>query len=207
MLLGSRVKELCKEQGISVALIERAAGIPEKSISKWDVNIPSFDKVERVINTFNSLYGITYDEFMGKESSHKADTKAALAQLKRDNEVFNDYISKKLDEIASDDFDSNEYEILIFNMGKDTYEWIKNSAEYVGESFNLFIMRSAYERAALECDPSPEMAAKKLEEKRAERKASLDNMEREVVNGKTVYISGKTPGAAQTASAVIEIEE
>ena len=62
MQLGSRVKELCRERNISVAKIERMAGIPEKSISKWDTNIPSFDKVERVVNAF----GISFDEFMGE---------------------------------------------------------------------------------------------------------------------------------------------
>ncbi len=66
MKLGSRVKELCRERGISVAKIERLAGIPEKSISKWDTNIPSFDKVERVVDAF----GISFDEFMENGMVH-----------------------------------------------------------------------------------------------------------------------------------------
>lgn len=64
MQLGTRVKELCRKRGISVAKIERAAGIPEKSISKWDTNIPSFDKVERVVNALE----ISFDEFMGNDN-------------------------------------------------------------------------------------------------------------------------------------------
>lgn len=66
MQLGSRVKELCRERNISVAKIERMAGIPEKSISKWDTNIPSFDKVERVVNAL----GISFDEFTENGTAH-----------------------------------------------------------------------------------------------------------------------------------------
>jgi len=60
MLIGTRVKQLCKERGMSVAQLEKMADIQPKSISKWDKNIPSFDKVWRVIDAF----GISFDEFL-----------------------------------------------------------------------------------------------------------------------------------------------
>lgn len=55
----TRIKQLCKKYGKSVAEIERLAGIPPKSISGWDKSNPSSDKVDRVIKAF----GITRDEY------------------------------------------------------------------------------------------------------------------------------------------------
>ena len=43
-----KIKELCKEQGITLAELERRVGIASKSIFRWDERIPAVDKVIRV---------------------------------------------------------------------------------------------------------------------------------------------------------------
>lgn len=63
MKLGTRVKELAKERGMSVAKVERLAGIKPKSISGWDVHEPSADKVNRVMEVLE----ISHDDFYQKD--------------------------------------------------------------------------------------------------------------------------------------------
>ena len=95
MLVGTRVKELCQERGISVAQIEREAGIPEKSISKWDKNSPSFDKVLKVIDAF----GISTEEFFQVGSDKLRTVENALAQIKKASpETYDEIRSSWLDE-------------------------------------------------------------------------------------------------------------
>ena len=78
----TRIKQLCKKYGKSVAEIERLAGIPAKSISGWDKSNPSSDKVDRVIKAL----GITRDEYFdGEDNPNKPIrlnvTKGAFANL------------------------------------------------------------------------------------------------------------------------------
>lgn len=51
---------LCKERNISLAELERQAGINQKSIYRWDENTPSVDKVKKVADFF----GITMEELL-----------------------------------------------------------------------------------------------------------------------------------------------
>lgn len=57
----SKVKELCKEKGISVRKLESDLEFSFGSICKWDINLPSFDRVEKVANYFS----ISLDYFKG----------------------------------------------------------------------------------------------------------------------------------------------
>lgn len=47
-----KVKELCKEKGISVGFLERELGFSNGSISKWNVSIPRLDSAIKVANYF-----------------------------------------------------------------------------------------------------------------------------------------------------------
>lgn len=107
MLIGSRVKEICAEQGISVAKIERMAGIPEKSISKWDKNVPSFDKVQRVLNALE----ISYEEFADIGSPETQKIMTALVKIKsasptvyksiQDKWLYGQVIEERISDIVS----------------------------------------------------------------------------------------------------------
>lgn len=44
----TNIMNLCKERGISMAELERQCGLAQRTIYKWDKNIPSVDKVKRV---------------------------------------------------------------------------------------------------------------------------------------------------------------
>lgn len=91
MLIGSRIKELCAERDISVAKIERMAGVPEKSISKWDKNVPSFDKVQRVLEALE----ISYEEFANIGSPETQKIQTALVKIRAASPAVYDSIMKK----------------------------------------------------------------------------------------------------------------
>ena len=48
MSLVNRIKMLCAKQHISLHRLEMTIGFSKSSISKWDVNAPSVEKVLRV---------------------------------------------------------------------------------------------------------------------------------------------------------------
>ena len=58
-----KIRTLAKEKGVTLAEVERSCGLGERSLSKWDKNIPSVDKVKRVADYF----GITLDELVNTE--------------------------------------------------------------------------------------------------------------------------------------------
>lgn len=57
-----RIKELCKEKGITVAQLEENLGW-SRSIYKWDTNTPSVTKVKAVADYF----GVTVDYLLSDE--------------------------------------------------------------------------------------------------------------------------------------------
>lgn len=61
----SKVKELCKKHNISVSELENKLGFSRGSICKWDVNIPSINKVKAVADYF----GASIDELLNGSKS------------------------------------------------------------------------------------------------------------------------------------------
>lgn len=59
----SKIKQICSEKQLTVAELERAAGIPKNSIYKWDRNAPS---VKTVLKAARVL-GVTVEELAGEE--------------------------------------------------------------------------------------------------------------------------------------------
>ncbi len=57
------IKMLCKRHGITVAELERKAGLSHSTIARWDRNAPSIDKVVAVADYF----GLSVDELIGRE--------------------------------------------------------------------------------------------------------------------------------------------
>lgn len=54
------IRSLCKEQGITVAHLERTLGFGNGTISRWDENRPSVDKAKAVSDYLN----VTIDELL-----------------------------------------------------------------------------------------------------------------------------------------------
>ena len=48
------IKRLCKEQGITVAELERKAQLTESTICKWGTNMPAADKLARVARVLHT---------------------------------------------------------------------------------------------------------------------------------------------------------
>ena len=57
------IVDRCKEQGISIAELERQANLAERTIYKWDVSVPSVKKVLAVAK----VLGCTVDDLMAEE--------------------------------------------------------------------------------------------------------------------------------------------
>jgi len=47
-LIYDKIKEICKAQGISVAQVERGAGLGNGAISKWNNVSPTIDNLQAV---------------------------------------------------------------------------------------------------------------------------------------------------------------
>ena len=55
-----QIKTLAKERKLTVAEVERMAGLTPRTVYKWDENIPSVDKVKRVADALS----VTVDELL-----------------------------------------------------------------------------------------------------------------------------------------------
>ncbi len=67
MKLLLKIKELCKNQGISIAELERKAGIGNGIIARWNKSTPSSDNLKKVADCL----GVTLDYLMGNEPESK----------------------------------------------------------------------------------------------------------------------------------------
>ena len=54
------VKRLCKQKQTSIWALEKALGIGNGTISKWETSSPSVDKLKRVADYF----GVTVDDLL-----------------------------------------------------------------------------------------------------------------------------------------------
>ena len=58
-----KIMSKCKERGITLAELERKAGLTNRTIYRWDENKPSIDKVLSVANALE----VTVDELLKEE--------------------------------------------------------------------------------------------------------------------------------------------
>ncbi len=61
-----RIKNLCNRKEISIRQLERETGLADRTIGRWDTNMPSIDRVKKVAEYF----GVTVDYLLGGEDSH-----------------------------------------------------------------------------------------------------------------------------------------
>ena len=57
------IKAIAKGKGLSLRQLEETAGIGQNTISRWDENKPSVDKVKKVADAL----GVTVDELLKGE--------------------------------------------------------------------------------------------------------------------------------------------
>ena len=58
-----KIRELCREHGITISKLEELAGLSARTIGRWDESKPSVDKVQRVAEYF----GVSVDYLLGIE--------------------------------------------------------------------------------------------------------------------------------------------
>ena len=63
-----RIKGLCNRKGISIRQLERETGLADRTIGRWDTNMPSIDRVKKVAEYF----GVTVDYLLGSDSGYTA---------------------------------------------------------------------------------------------------------------------------------------
>lgn len=66
----SKVLELCKKNGISVAKLEREIGIGNGTVSKWATSSPTVDNAKKVADYF----GVTVDDLITEVQSYSDDS-------------------------------------------------------------------------------------------------------------------------------------
>lgn len=49
-----KIKELCKEQGLTLTELETLAGLTPRSIFKWEATMPAADKLARVARVLHT---------------------------------------------------------------------------------------------------------------------------------------------------------
>ncbi len=59
-----KIQHLCADHDITIAALERQAGLSRGSVRMWDKNAPSIDKVARVAKVF----GVSVDYLSGVET-------------------------------------------------------------------------------------------------------------------------------------------
>lgn len=47
-MIYEKIKEICKEKGVSVASVEKQAGLSSGAISKWNESSPTVEKLKAV---------------------------------------------------------------------------------------------------------------------------------------------------------------
>lgn len=67
MKIYERVRQICKDQGRSVAEIERAAGLSNGAISKWDESTPSVKNAAAVALALE----VRIEDLIGGDDEHK----------------------------------------------------------------------------------------------------------------------------------------
>ena len=65
----SRIRELCKSTNDSFFSLEKKLGLGNGSVSRWDKNIPSADKLQKVADYFN----VSTDYLLGRTDSPSFD--------------------------------------------------------------------------------------------------------------------------------------
>nr|DAV20525.1 MAG TPA: repressor protein [Caudoviricetes sp.] len=67
MNIVSTIKRLCNERHTTLNRVEIELGLSKSSISKWDTNMPSVDKISKVADYF----GVTTDYLLGRTDDPK----------------------------------------------------------------------------------------------------------------------------------------
>ena len=63
-MIFTKIAELCKSKGITVAKLEKETGISNGTIARWGNSSPTVEKLERVADFF----GVSVDYLLGRSA-------------------------------------------------------------------------------------------------------------------------------------------
>lgn len=122
MSLLYRIKDLASQRKVSLAEVEREAGLSSGSITKWDKSSPKAESLQKVANYFN----VTTDYLLGR-----TDTPQFTARNERD-------VQKMLTELK--DGLSNEHTLAY--LKNDGEEIDEEDAELLAEALDFVVRQS-----------------------------------------------------------------
>lgn len=70
-LLFDKIRALAEEKGVSIYRLEKEAELSKSSICKWNDNIPSVDKIQKVAK----LLGVTVDSLLEEKETGKSENR------------------------------------------------------------------------------------------------------------------------------------
>jgi transcriptional regulator with XRE-family HTH domain len=65
MQISEKIRELCKKQQLSLSGLEKKLGFGNATISRWDINVPSADKLLKVAQYF----GVSVDYLLDNKNA------------------------------------------------------------------------------------------------------------------------------------------
>lgn len=96
MTIVDRIKKLCEDRKITIAELERNAGLKSSTIYRWDKNMPSGDKLQKVADYFN----VSIDYLLGRtDNKYLTATLEELIADKELNAWLYDMIENRPDDI------------------------------------------------------------------------------------------------------------
>lgn len=83
MGLLDKIKQLASERSVTIAEIERATGISNGQIRRWDTSSPKAENLAKVADYF----GVSTDYLLGRDSKNRTSSQAELIAAHIDNGV------------------------------------------------------------------------------------------------------------------------
>lgn len=74
------IRKLCKEQQITIGMLEVKAGLATNTVNRWDRSSPSVDRVAAVAD----VLGVSVDELLGREKKPTPPDERELVRLYRE---------------------------------------------------------------------------------------------------------------------------
>ncbi len=68
-VLLERIKDLCAKKEISIRQLEKETGLADRTIGRWDTNMPSIDRVKKVADYF----GVPVDYLLQGQKNYRPD--------------------------------------------------------------------------------------------------------------------------------------
>ena len=137
MGLYEQIKEVATAKGYSINRLEKELGFPRSSISKYNKNIPSMEKIQKIADFLHvSIADITGEEKEGGEKYYLNEETAEMAQkLFENNDLRELGRNGFLDNSYADDtiYDCSLSDVAIVKMENQKKETLLTVADFISK--------------------------------------------------------------------------